>query len=114
VFVFRDEPLWDDPRLEQVEGLEDHRRVPMIGEDLHCVFLGPSGCTVYSNRPEMCRAFDCRDMVLRMGGANRQARRALSRLSPALRKGAELFHTLPQMDLTSRGSRAGSHSQVAR
>jgi hypothetical protein len=114
VFVFRDEPLWNDPRLEQVDGLTDQRRVPMIGEDQHCVFLGPSGCTVYGNRPEMCRAFDCRDMLLRMGGANRQARRALSRLSPAQRKGAELLHTLPQMNLTSPGSRAGSRSQGAR
>ena len=112
VFVFRDEPLWNDPRLEQVEGLEDQRRVPMIGEDLHCVFLGPRGCTVYSNRPAMCRAFDCRDMVLRMGGANRRTRRALSRLSPALRKGAELLHTLPRSTTSSnpllRTERAGS------
>lgn len=115
VLVFRDEPLWDDPRLVRIDELEDQRMVPMVGDDRHCLFLGPRGCTVYSNRPEMCRAFDCRAMLLRMGGANRQARRALARISPVLRKGAELFHTLPRSAVTSISSaptaRAGSDLQ---
>ncbi len=25
-----------------------------------CVYLGPSGCTIYERRPLLCRSFDCR------------------------------------------------------
>jgi Fe-S-cluster containining protein len=29
-----------------------------------CVYLGPSGCTIYDRRPLLCRAFDCRKHYL--------------------------------------------------
>lgn len=29
-----------------------------------CVYLGPAGCTIYSRRPLLCRAFDCRKHYL--------------------------------------------------
>jgi hypothetical protein len=72
----------------------------------HRIGFQPCRYTVYHNRPAMCRTLDCRHMVLRLGGANRHARRVRLQLSPVPRKGAELLHTLPQMNLTGRGSRA--------
>lgn len=29
-----------------------------------CVYLGPSGCTIYKHRPLLCRSFDCRKHYL--------------------------------------------------
>ena len=29
-----------------------------------CVYLGPSGCTIYERRPLLCRTFDCRQHYL--------------------------------------------------
>ena len=29
-----------------------------------CVYLGPSGCTIYNRRPLLCRSFDCRKHYL--------------------------------------------------
>ncbi len=29
-----------------------------------CVYLGPSGCTIYERRPLLCRTFDCRKHYL--------------------------------------------------
>jgi hypothetical protein len=29
-----------------------------------CVYLGPSGCTIYQRRPLLCRGFDCRKHYL--------------------------------------------------
>ncbi len=29
-----------------------------------CVYLGPSGCTIYQRRPLLCRSFDCRKHYL--------------------------------------------------
>lgn len=29
-----------------------------------CVYLGPSGCTIYDRRPLLCRSFDCRKHYL--------------------------------------------------
>ena len=39
---------------------------------LDCVFLGPKGCTVYEDRPAVCRNYDCRDRVLDTGASSRQ------------------------------------------
>jgi len=33
-------------------------------EDGACVYLGPSGCTIYERRPLLCRTFDCRKHYL--------------------------------------------------
>jgi len=29
-----------------------------------CIYLGPSGCTIYHRRPLLCRSFDCRSHYL--------------------------------------------------
>lgn len=29
-----------------------------------CVYLGPTGCTIYERRPLLCRTFDCRQHYL--------------------------------------------------
>lgn len=34
-------------------------------ENLDCIYLGESGCTIYERRPLICREFDCRLMVLK-------------------------------------------------
>jgi hypothetical protein len=31
-----------------------------------CVYLTETGCGIYGQRPETCRRFDCRDIILRM------------------------------------------------
>lgn len=33
-------------------------------ENGECVYLGPSGCTIYERRPLLCRSFDCRKHYL--------------------------------------------------
>lgn len=30
-----------------------------------CVYLGPDGCTIHDRAPKVCRAFDCRVLVLK-------------------------------------------------
>ncbi len=66
-----------------------------------CVYLGPSGCTIYDRRPLLCRSFDCRkhylilprqdrDNLVRLGLSSRpvfnEGRRRLKTLSPAERQ----------------------------
>jgi Putative zinc- or iron-chelating domain len=66
-----------------------------------CVYLGPSGCTIYERRPLLCRSFDCRqhylilprqdrDNLVRLGLASRAVfnagRARLRTLSPAERQ----------------------------
>lgn len=70
-----------DPSVEPPERLaeldlvaaEDGTTVLRRGEDGACIHLGPEGCTVYDNRPTVCRTFDCRmyalcGIVLTFGG----------------------------------------------
>ena len=33
-------------------------------ENGECIYLGPSGCTIYERRPLLCRTFDCRKHYL--------------------------------------------------
>ncbi len=33
-------------------------------ENGECIYLGPSGCTIYLRRPLLCRTFDCRKHYL--------------------------------------------------
>jgi Fe-S-cluster containining protein len=33
-------------------------------ENGECVYLGPTGCTIYHRRPLLCRSFDCRKHYL--------------------------------------------------
>lgn len=47
-----------------------------------CVYLGPSGCTIYERRPLLCRSFDCRTYYLTLP---RQDRDNLVRLGLASR-----------------------------
>lgn len=70
-------------------------------ENGHCVYLGPSGCTIYDRRPLLCRSFDCRkhylilpkqdrDNLVRLGLSSRAVfnagRTRLRTLSAAERK----------------------------
>jgi hypothetical protein len=41
-----------------------------------CVYLGPSGCSIWERAPLICRHFDCRALLARIGGRPAQ-RRAL-------------------------------------
>lgn len=46
------------------------------GPNGHCIYLAPGqGCTIHERAPSVCRKFDCRALVLAMGGAD--ARRAV-------------------------------------
>ena len=66
-----------------------------------CVYLGPSGCSIYHRRPLLCRAFDCRkhylilprqdrDNLVRIGLSSRAVfnagRLRVKTLSPAEKK----------------------------
>jgi hypothetical protein len=66
-----------------------------------CVYLGPSGCTIYHRRPLLCRTFDCRkhyltlprqdrDNLVRLGLSSRAVfnagRARVKTLSPAERQ----------------------------
>lgn len=70
-------------------------------ENGECIYLGPTGCTIYSRRPLLCRTFDCRkhylilpkqdrDNLVRLGLSSRAVFNAgktrLQTLSPAERK----------------------------
>ena len=59
----------DDVASYEVQARAD----PPTGKPVHllatnehgaCVYLGPSGCTIYSRRPLLCRTFDCRKHYL--------------------------------------------------
>ena len=69
-----------------------------------CVYLGPSGCTIYERRPLLCRSFDCRkhylilprqdrDNLVRIGQSSRvvfnAGRARLKTLSVAERKACD-------------------------
>lgn len=43
-------------------------------EDGDCIHLGPKGCAVYDRRPAICRAYDCRRFLLRIGDRSEQRR----------------------------------------
>ena len=32
-------------------------------ENEDCHYLGDSGCTIYEDRPDACRSYDCRDYI---------------------------------------------------
>jgi Fe-S-cluster containining protein len=66
-----------------------------------CVYLGPTGCTIYERRPLLCRSFDCRkhylilpkqdrDNLVRLGLSSRAVfnagRSRLKTLNPEERK----------------------------
>lgn len=33
-------------------------------ENEDCIYLGETGCTIYHQRPDACRKFDCRDHIV--------------------------------------------------
>lgn len=35
--------------------------------DLSCIYLTETGCSIHGNAPALCREFDCRKLVKRMG-----------------------------------------------
>lgn len=39
-----------------------------------CAHLGPGGCEIYDHRPAICRAYDCRRYLLRLGDRHAQRR----------------------------------------
>ena len=40
-----------------------------------CVYLGENGCTIYADRPYICRIFDCREAYMRFMQQPRNVRR---------------------------------------
>lgn len=41
-----------------------------------CIYLGPGGCTIHDRAPAICKEFDCRRLLRKLGGRPAQ-RRAL-------------------------------------
>lgn len=58
----------DDVTSYQVQATADQAGNPvyLLATDASgaCVYLGPSGCTIYERRPLLCRSFDCRKHYL--------------------------------------------------
>ncbi len=55
----------DNPAdFDHVEFPDGHRELAK-GKNGQCVYLGKKGCTIYDRQPFMCRAFDCRGLVLK-------------------------------------------------
>ena len=54
-----------------------------------CVYLADHGCGIYERRPQMCRAFDCREVVRRSNRMGR--RRASEQLKQVFNRGRELL-----------------------
>ncbi|WP_421180392.1 YkgJ family cysteine cluster protein [Aeromonas enteropelogenes] len=60
--------------------------------DESCVYLGEGGCTIHGQAPALCREFDCRGLVRKLGYTN--ARKAIKKgmLSAGfVRRGIELL-----------------------
>jgi len=73
--VVLDPEAGDDPALyltrQSADGAHHALQQKANGD---CVYLGPSGCSIWARAPAMCRTFDCRKFFLRF---NRAARRRM-------------------------------------
>lgn len=60
-----------------------------------CIYLGDHGCTIYDNRPRVCREFDCR---LTFATTSREQRRTMIKdggmPKEVFRAGRDRLHTL--------------------
>jgi hypothetical protein len=50
----------DNPALYKTRRREDGAYVLRKKKDGNCLYLGPSGCTIQTTKPKLCRDFDCR------------------------------------------------------
>lgn len=67
--------------------------------DGSCVYLGSGGCTIHGRAPLLCREFDCRKLVKRLGYTkSRKLVRKGMLTAGVLQRGMELIHTLTQDD----------------
>lgn len=60
--------------------------------DHSCVYLGERGCTIHGKAPALCREFDCRGLVRKLGYTN--ARKAVKKgalSAGVVRRGIELL-----------------------
>lgn len=60
--------------------------------DRSCVYLGAGGCSIHGSAPALCREFDCRQLVRRLGYT--KARKAVKKgmlSAGAIRRGFELL-----------------------
>jgi Fe-S-cluster containining protein len=55
----------DDPDAYDTE-LINGQRILLHRPDGACVYLGKRGCRIWSKRPKVCRAFDCRRFALQV------------------------------------------------
>lgn len=67
----------DEPRMAhyQVDAHDFEDKIfftLQVKENGDCIHLGPAGCTIYENRPEVCRAYDCRIQFLIMPEEDRR------------------------------------------
>jgi hypothetical protein len=57
------DPAQDDIASYRTQTL-DGRSLLATTDEGACVYLGPTGCTIYERRPLLCRTFDCRKHYL--------------------------------------------------
>lgn len=57
----------DDPEQYQTEQHElfPSRRMLAHKANGECIYLKPTGCSIYERRPHMCRGMDCRNIARR-------------------------------------------------
>lgn len=63
--------------------------------DLSCVYLADDGCSIHGRAPALCREFDCRQLVKKLGYTNgRKAVKGGLLSAGIFRRGMELIPTL--------------------
>ncbi|EJM1834574.1 YkgJ family cysteine cluster protein [Salmonella enterica] len=65
--------------------------------DGSCVYLGDDGCTIHGKAPALCREFDCRRWVRKLGytKSRKLAKKGLIGMA-VVRAGMDRLHTLPK------------------
>lgn len=60
-------PVLNCIELKQLERVFHEGQFVLAAKDNgDCVYLGDNGCTIYDDRPEQCRNFDCRELYTQM------------------------------------------------
>lgn len=111
---------------EHGDRLEDYDTLPAVNPidgkpchalkhvDGHCLYLGKTGCTIYHNRPAMCRAFDCRRAFLKFGSraARRRAVKAGWASIEVIEAGRQRLNTLEKPNDQSESDSPGAALRV--
>lgn len=72
ILMAEDEANLSAYQFDEIKVRETVFRILKSNPDGTCVHLGPQGCSIYEQRPEVCRAYDCRKQFLIMSRNERR------------------------------------------